>query len=451
MKHGVHFATGISNGERGNMLFEAFAESIEQTGNTLTISQLPGWLNGKYINKDNFAFRHCRYFAQTPVMKSSLTSTDGGLTSAVINSYSSNILKWKRWQDRCVVALYPFMGIMSSLLSEGLGIRPFLLNVILIAPVDIHKICNYFKVLNRKRIELFNGSVSPRELTAKLSEIQDDIVLVDFRSPSNESSYEKCKRARNFQDIILKASEGNISTGADNSFGIVALSKKMSVDERVWDLRIDYETYSEECVEEGNKDLDALGIVFAEFIKYVEQNFTDVNGVIRRPTEYTLNLASLLAIVFEITKAFWESKGCDLFMMADLPQITDWEEFVESRYDNDSDLEDAFVKAVRNGVKDTVFLHKSEGIFFEKAIQYSEEFVWIPTAILREILEGQGLLNNMSEILLMLRESGALLTDAAGMSRKLQVAGHRNEYYQFKADLFDQPGHISFIKLGKEL
>ena len=43
-----------------------------------------------------------------------------------------------------------------------------------------------------------------------------------------------------------------------------------------------------------------------------------------------------------------------------------------------------------------------------------------------------------------------LFTDNTGLSMKMQVGEKRNEYYVFSRDVFNRPGTIDIIHLGKE-
>ena len=97
-----------------------------------------------------------------------------------------------------------------------------------------------------------------------------------------------------------------------------------------------------------------------------------------------------------------------------------------------------------------VFVEKKDGKGDGKEIIANDDFLWIPTYVLREMLSAYGSLEQKALFLERLKNEGWMITDGEGMSRKIQVSGKRYEAYQFRRDLFNAKGKADIVELGKE-
>ena len=78
------------------------------------------------------------------------------------------------------------------------------------------------------------------------------------------------------------------------------------------------------------------------------------------------------------------------------------------------------------------------------------EYVYFPPFILEEMLKMDGLTSQRDEILMHLKSGGIIKVDAVGLTRRLQIAGERREYYQIQREFFNALGLPEIIDLAKE-
>lgn len=116
----------------------------------------------------------------------------------------------------------------------------------------------------------------------------------------------------------------------------------------------------------------------------------------------------------------------------------------------EDDLIGDFVNIVRKEVIRFSVRMKNHEAGDEKDIFYNDEFLWIPTKILHQMLVNCGAEREKNQFLEKLRRDGKMITDDGGLSRKLQVAGKRFETYQFRRELFNSPGLVDIAELGGE-
>lgn len=85
----------------------------------------------------------------------------------------------------------------------------------------------------------------------------------------------------------------------------------------------------------------------------------------------------------------------------------------------------------------------------QQMVYYNDEFIWIPSELLKQILKKRNLLPARKKLLTKLRERKVLATDV-GFTKKLMVANQRFETLQIKREFFTRIGEADIVELGKE-
>ena len=85
----------------------------------------------------------------------------------------------------------------------------------------------------------------------------------------------------------------------------------------------------------------------------------------------------------------------------------------------------------------------------QQMVYYNDEFIWIPSELLKQILKKRNLLPARKKLLTKLRERKVLVTDV-GFTKKLMVANQRFETLQIKREFFTRIGEADIVELGKE-
>lgn len=196
---------------------------------------------------------------------------------------------------------------------------------------------------------------------------------------------------------------------------------------------------------EWNTKTDAIGRTFFEFVDFCEKNYSDVERIIQ--AEKGEKRGADLRIAYAIFKKFWISCQIDMEKMAEV-KMSMIDEALECELDFEDDLIGDFVKIVRKEIVRFSVRMKNHETGDEKEIFYNEEFLWIPTQILYQMLVNCGAEREKNQFLEKLRRDGKMITDDGGLSRKLQVAGKRFETYQFRRELFNAPGLADIVELG---
>lgn len=92
---------------------------------------------------------------------------------------------------------------------------------------------------------------------------------------------------------------------------------------------------------------------------------------------------------------------------------------------------------------------KNRNIKYTKnALYFDENWLYIPTKVLDEMLKHGGVLSEKLNILYTLKKAGKLKCDQDGLSKKVQVESQRSEYYSISKGFFNKPGIPSIVDLG---
>ena len=447
VRKGVSFTSSISRKKIGEILYDTFAPLIEKANSNLEISILAGFLDGKYMTKENFMLKYIREFDTVPVMKKSISKNI--LSEDVVISYANEMQNIKKNNDRLVMGLYPFAGIMASLFEAKGYSLDIVLNAVMLDNHLYDKVCFYLQVLNRNRCTPFAGDVNKKELMEELKNCKDEIMIVDFRSSGGFSRHEKNKIQNNLRELYAIYTRQKVCNENLPPKGLVTISDSIAFETNIFNIFFDSENFVEDEVNE--RAAQAIEAVFFNFIEFVTENFEYVVNQIGTHTYQKKEAGvSIFTSIYTIVKEFWNKNGYDFHKIMGLDMEIKFEMVFKQGFCDTAELLEIFVYAFRNEVKNCVILSKYDKQRYGEAIRYDESFLWIPSTELKDILKNQGLEEYKYILLLECKKKGILKTDSEGFTRKLQVGGERSEFYQFQRDFFDRPGLVDFTKTGMD-
>lgn len=154
--------------------------------------------------------------------------------------------------------------------------------------------------------------------------------------------------------------------------------------------------------------------------------------------------------VFEIYARYWRRKGVEIQQILKIPEEIVWDEILYDFIDEEEEILEEFVRAVRKNIKNYYAIKKGKMTEYRRnAIYFSDEFLWIPTDIFNEILEKEVISLYRNDILLLLKENDDILADENGYSRKTIVSKTQFEAYKIRISVFDKLGMTHVLDLAR--
>lgn len=448
IKAGIKFDLGITRGKISEILFVTFAPQIESPQNIVTISSKAGWMNGKMISRENFSFAAVRDFAKLPVMQKSFASIE--MSKQMWEVYFHELNCVCGWRERFWIMVFPFVGILSSLLNEGKRRNRFSLNIVPVGKFSTRRCCSWFQLFNRNNLCPVDADLTEKELLKKIEETKDEVLILDCRSKRGENVYQKGKKSNIQEKTQALFSRDRDLQAGEVEAGLVTISDDLVCDSFVYNILLSEESLkssdvSAELVEKS------VGGVMAEFIRFVETQLTEVKHILKKSGQIHNTQAELLEKVLEIVRMFGEYEGINFLVSAGLREDFDVMRVIDQGFSEPEDIMSAFVKAIRREAKNFVFVKKEKANLCSDEICYDEDYVWLASEQLKCILKRQGLGKYVTEILHTAQSCQMIKTDADGsLTRRLQCGHIRQEKYQFCRNLFDDEGIASIVDLGKE-
>lgn len=192
IKAGVKFNPNISKSSISVILFEHFAPLLEQMDSEFTVSALAGWLEGKFLWNESYCKNFERLMPGLPIFKKKFEQKD--LTQEIIEIYFSELLQIQRETDRALIAEIPFLGIMSSILSDIYSEDQKCFNFVMLAPFSYRKICSWLQVFNRNKLSPIYGETSFEKSRRTLKNYNDEVLVLNYMYDESDSVYQKEKK-----------------------------------------------------------------------------------------------------------------------------------------------------------------------------------------------------------------------------------------------------------------
>ena len=451
VKAGVKFNSCIAIGKIKRILFETFASEIENSSSSLKISKLTGWFNQKFMHAEVFCFDRNKSL-HFPVMQKTLTKLNQQLAREVlIINYIKEMKKIVNYEERLIVMLYPYASMIASLLEAEQCRLQLVVNIIPCKSYSIQDMATYFQIFNRNKIAALSGNVTSKNMNEMLRNFKDEVFFCDFRTYAGATQYEKEKLKKMQEKLLAMVSNTHGQDDIYAPFGAVMLSDNVIFSNNVVNV-----FWSEDYIRDMRDEdelhqiqIDAIGMMFTFFIQFLE---SDIVNVLQRmkAIKNKKSVVSSLDVTFDILKGFEKWLGYEFLESLEISKTVDFQEILETKTYNPEEMLDVFIHAIREEASKYYFITKNDKKDIFNAIRYNQDSIWISTQLMHEIMKNHGLVRNLNNILVQLRQQNKLKTDRDGMTRKLQVGNVRTECFEFERNLFNSPGMPDIVSLGKE-
>lgn len=443
---GIQFNPTLHKSQIEEALYGVIAPCARYTQQKFFIPAKNGWFNGKFYLQDET----CKELECLPLLRKRMVQVE--LTAEEINLYFAEMRQICSPENRILIALTPFAGLLGSLLHEE-GVKGNIcLNFVEVKKGMKSTICSWMQTYERDQLMPKRVLSAQRKNEKYMREIKDGVFVWDGTCEEG-SSYEKNTMRSNLSQIA-KITTGESAMLGDfdgkYSFATVLISSGFLRQRGVFDLVFDDSFWHETAIHDRFAKSHALDAVLSSFVKYAEKNQGHIRELADEREKRADKSLELLYITHEIAKKFWEIFGIDFDCELGVPDISKIDNLLFKDEGADDLMED-FVSAVRKNISHFQFSPKRYGAEYTNfTIVYDKEFLWIPSTVLKKIVSMAGLFPDLSRILFNLKQAEQLICDSEGFSRKLQIGGKRGEYYQIRRELFNRQGSADITELGKE-
>ena len=219
-------------------------------------------------------------------------------------------------------------------------------------------------------------------------------------------------------------------------------------DKRVITEYVDDEDFEEAFMNYASwENNDIPGKVFAAFVMYVEENIQEVTKYLQATkSEEPLQI---YCVVIKFLVDLFEKYDISMLKELHLENYISIVSHLNKNQEN-GDITETFREIMRKEIQKIMTAEKGEVTRVDQQmVYYNDEFIWIPSELLKQILKKRNLLPARKKLLTKLRERKVLATDV-GFTKKLMVANQRFETLQIKREFFTRIGEADIVELGKE-
>lgn len=345
-----------------------------------------------------------------------------------------------------LVLTYPFLALFSSLMRDPIP----LLNIVAEGPVR-YALLYMMQTFERWHPLMHSLNSTPKCICQVLSQARDEIVSFTADITSFMTPYEQKRMRSNVEEIlnliqridILPQPFFRTPTVCGIIFSNFAISDSKLITKYVesGDVKAEFMNYAN--FNYSNNDIPAH--IFAIFVAFAERNIEDIKLQIRSVN--FSNADEAFEFIFDLLSEMFSEYSIDLEKELKIQNI---QKIIESLFDDDNDdIAEVFRTIIRKNIRQIVIVDKRNANYpDEMMMYYNNEYIWIPTKLLTNILKEENLLAYRKKILIRLKELGVLITDS-GQTRKLMIAKSRFETVQLKRNFFTRSGELELVELGR--
>lgn len=436
---GVTFNPQIPKKEVSDALFEDLTSKIVFCKREMQLCALQGWYGKRFHNysQDRIACEEC--LPPLPLQKKTFPNHTPNMGR--IEEYFSELRKISDMRARVIIALYPFAGILNSILQkQGINLN-FYINFIVDDMALKKKICWFLQIFSRENLEPISLDISDKQLKALLEEMNDEVLITDSCLPG-QSKYTQSKIGRNLEWV------GNICSGRTIWSG----ERKLPLCAVLANISFDY-VYGSNVLniflrqaewQNITMNPEIMEAVFCSFVSYVERHYDQVIQKIE--TEKRNFGCEMFPIVLKLVEGFWQEIKLDFCTELDVPRNFDVTNMLEEEQ-REEDFADISIKLIREAIKDQGIVSKQKAKSCDNMV-YNDHYLWISTIFFKELLQSQNMARYEARFLAEMKGEEILITDKEGYSRKLQIDGNRREFYQFSRERLSPAGLVDIVELG---
>lgn len=440
IKAGIRFDARNTEVCIKKVLYETYAPELANCQNTVTIPELAGWYNHKFLHADSTGMICPKDILEIPIYeKHFIFMNKEGSNPKYFIEYIKNI---KQINDRISCITILTSGILASILSEHGIERKHFINFIMLNSALSKELINLFTVFNRQVPAVIDASATKREISSFLTKVNDEVLIIDA---TNEGSYYEKQKSEKTIRTIRKIFIESIDTCHFNrkvNASMVVLNRQISILPGAINIFVDVDFFAS-----NQRNLEGMKWFLPSLVSYIEGHYSHIECIIKQGKDE--ENAEFLT-VWNILKEFFSEYSIDLSEELQVYEENPFE-FLNDYQDPADEILASFVDIVRKKVMDYKIRRKSRDAKYSfRSIYISDNKVWIPVRILKNFLKESGLEDSRQSILLDLKSKGKLFTDGEGLSVRMQVDGVREEAYVFAIDIFEVIGRVPFESLGQE-
>lgn len=453
-KNGAKFNPSIARNRRMRILERHFCSPETCNEKKFMLKALSGWdSNYRFHSRENSdVWEEALKKEHLPVYDKSFSRTLPEQGDLIQYIQAFRLIGDKR--TRCILLLYPFLGLLGSLLQQQkYDSQNFYLNLIVDGDLPDRIIAAFFQIYNRSDLQLTESNLSEKEFRAKVERICDDLLLLDGRKNNGESDYISRKKRGCIDRVSNMVSNGKyLSNGNPIRFALITLTDEFRRGEHVINLLIDQESFD---MEQHRKMIKkgVLDHILAGVVDYVESHQEDVKDVLIHDLA-ELEDERMIPFVFaeEILSQYFMSKGIDLFVNLNLPHGVDYTSLFDSEADDDESLIAQFIDIIRDEIRNCCRVELStRAPYVENAVYYNKDYLDFPVDMLNKIFLYNHCYELLQRVLRILRSRGLLISDSLNsMVKKCQHGNVRKDYYRLPIHLFNRKGSINILSLMEE-
>lgn len=352
----------------------------------------------------------------------------------------------KNTELRLLLLVHPMAAMLSSISERAAPVINF------IVEGKIRYALAYMtQVFERYKPIIHTTSQTQKEIDKILSRVRDETVVFSADFERHMSAYEQNKMERNVDEVIdvvsgmkiLPAPYMRKVTAGGSIFSNYEISDKRVITEYVDDEDFE-EAFMNYASWENN---DIPGKVFAAFVMYVEENIQEVTKYLQATkSEEPLQI---YCVVIKFLVDLFEKYDISMLKELHLENYISIVSHLNKNQEN-GDITETFREIMRKEIQKIMTAEKGEVTRVDQQmVYYNDEFIWIPSELLKQILRKRNILPMRKKLLVKLQERKVLVTDV-GFTRKLMVANQRFETLQIKRGFFTKIGEADIVELGKE-
>jgi len=447
IRQGICFETAIPRNVVKTALYEGLAGDIFGTENTIKISALAGWWNGRLQHKEMFMLGIQEDICSFPVQKKTFRHLE--YTKETARQYFREMYCIKNEKDRLIVMIYPFIAMVSSIFSKNRNDVSFVLNFIRLSDMDNGRIGCWLKIFNRASFAPLSGNMTEKQLIREIGRMKDEVLLLDA-TYNEEAYYEKRKKQGSFKkalQLIMGKEQLVMRSNGRVYGGLAAISSEFEPGKEVYNIFCTPDWYQND--DNRFREDEVMERLLSEFCRFAEKNMEDIEERIRKKRGFQDARMTNLAVICDILSLFWGRKGVDFLRSAGFRESPDFASFFKKDMCSDEEFLHLLVKYVRKGAAEFLFAERGTPEEQKNRISYDSDYLWFPLKVFDRILEGTAIERQKNQILMIAKKKRLLFTDAEGLSKRLNIGGGI-ETYKFRRDTFNSPGLTDIVALGKE-
>lgn len=447
---GIAFTLHFSKRQISEALFNKFVPEIKNCDEIIEISGLAGWDENYFRTSRDFEYiKNIEKLPRLPVLKKRMMRN--AQFDLVGRQYFELLKKIENVEDRIVIMLYPYAAVLCSIMARYRLRLPIALNfIILNTDFDAIVLLYFLQIFNRENFETYFLGESEKNIQVALSESKDETIVFSGFTDKDNSAYKNGKLLKNINNISGKVlGKYNLGDGMKKSpeIALSFITNQYVHNRNVRNICVDND-FGINWRDVKDIDTDVIGTVISSFVQYVQENIERTISIMKEKKSYKTKEEEFWRKLLVVVIDFWKSGGVSL---EEEIKIDDGFNFLWSPVFHDTeDVVTIFIESVRSQMpKLTVLNKKAKTETTNIDVVFDKDYIWIPTEKFDTLLKRGGLQNKKHEILSRSKNTGILITDDCGFSRKLMIGGKRSESYQFLRKSFNQLGRVEIIELAE--